>query len=295
MPFIEQILYGHDHLAEAGGRQELAHSAGMGTDASAEIHGLCEAWGQAPELGLQYPVLMSHPLQSTMPSMRGRLFAVIRASAGDKPLFHAVVLTDALYASFGRNPYAVAGVVEFREDWNGQRGMERLEIDPEDRPPLVEPEPGQEDVGLVDEAVLAFLQDGKLQLPLEQGLRDSERALALIIASLPEASRKELRFASFTTVKGNNYGIAAVETEGAAFAAWRRLMMARLDTGATPQQKEYKELIAGHLAHGDLNAVHRTSTRHNFAAPTTLRQDVALRPGPSEAPAAAKTAAVPVP
>ena len=65
--YVEQLLYGYNYLTETSGREELAHSAGMGAEVASEIHGLCEAWGQAPDLGLQQPALLSQPLQSTMP------------------------------------------------------------------------------------------------------------------------------------------------------------------------------------------------------------------------------------
>ncbi len=267
MPFIEQLLYGYSHQVEGGGRQELARSAGMGGEVADEIHAICEAWGQAPELGLRHPVLLSQPLQATMPSMRGRLFAVICIGAVETPIFHTLVLTDAVYSGFGRNPYALAHAADFISEWNGSQGMDRVEVDSEMQSELVNPAPGPEDVGLIDEAVLQFILDGTLQLPIEQAFGPSDRALALIIAGLPDKDRKDLKFASFTTAQVNAYDIAGLETEGATFAGWQRLMMARIDTGVTPEQEEYKKQLAGLLARSDLVGLARISNRHNFKAP----------------------------
>lgn len=266
MSYVEQLLYGHNHLTEGGGRQELARSAGLGADVASEVQALCDAWGQAPVLGLQYPALLSHPLKSTMPSMRGRLYTVICVIIGEPTLFHAVILSDATYSGFGRNPYAVARAMEFCATWNGRSSLDRIELDSEGPRILVEPAAHPGDVGLVDEAVLQFILTGNLQLPIEQSVRDSDRAMALMIACLPEKARKELHFASFTTTKANAYHIAGLETEGATFASWHRLMMARVDTGVTDQQQEYKDHIAEYLARGDMAGITRISSRHNFSS-----------------------------
>ncbi len=291
MPFIEQLLYGPSHLADAGERQELAHSAGMGADVSTEVRALCDAWGQAPELGLQHPALISHPLKSTMPSMRGRLYTVICVASGETPLFHAVVTNDVTYSGYNHNPYALDQAVDFCSEWDGRQGMDRLEVEPKPQNNLVAPPAGTGDVGLVDEAVLQFMLSGSLQLPLEQAVRQSDRAMALIIACLPEKDRKELKFASFTTARGNAYDVAGLETSGATFAGWQRLMMARVDAGVTTQQQEYKELIAGYLGRNDMTGVARVSNRHNFQEPAKSRIVVAApqgleKPGPAAAPAA---------
>jgi hypothetical protein len=278
MAYVEQLLYGHNHLTEMGGRQELARSAGIGAEVAAEVQSLCDAWGQAPELGLQHPALLSHPLKSTMPSMRGRLYTVICVIIGEPTLFHAVILSDATYSGFGRNPYAVARAMEFRATWNGRSGMDRIEIDHEGPRILVEPAAHAGDVGLVDQAVLQFILSGNLQLPIEQSVRDSDRAMALIIACLPEKARKELNFASFTTTKANAYHIAGLETEGATFASWHRLMMARIDSGVTDQQQEYKDHIAEYLARGDMAGITRVSSRHNFSTVAQKPSVVATRP-----------------
>ncbi len=281
MPYIEQLLYGHNHLAETSERQELAHSAGMGADVATEIAAVCDAWGSMPELGLTHSVLLSHPLLSTMPSMRGRLYTIVHIGMGTVPLFHAIVVTDAAYSGFGRNPYALAQAVEFCDKWNGKQGMDRVEVEPEDLGDWIKPAPGPGDVGLVDEAVLQFILTGRLQLPLEQAVRDSDRAMALIIACLPEKDRKELKFASFTTAKVNAYDIAGLATEGATFASWQRLMMARIDTGVSEQQQEYKRLLAEFLARGDMVGVARVSSRHNLQAPAKSDYVVATRQGSS--------------
>jgi len=224
MAFIEQLLYGHNHQAESGGRQEIARSAGMGAEVGAEIHGLCEAWGQPPELGLPHPVLLSHPLTATMPSMRGKLYAVICVVPAEIPLFHAVVLSETMYSGFGHNPFAVANAVTFCSEWLGAPNLDRVEIDSDHQVPLVHPEANSDDVGLVDEAVMQFILSGELHLPLELPVRASDRALALIIACLPLKLRKQLTFTSFTTAQGDSYAIAGFESEGTAFAGWQRLM-----------------------------------------------------------------------
>lgn len=292
MSFIEQMLFGHNHLSEATGRGELARSAGMGAEAANEICGLCEAWGQPPELGLPHPVLLSHPLQSSMPSMRGKLYAVICVVPAEVPLFHALVISDATYSAYRRNPYAIANAVTFCSEWLGGPSLDRLEIDNASQAPLVHPAANAADIGLVDEAVMQFIMTGELHLSLELPVRASDRALALIIASLPIKERKKLNFASFTTTNVSKYELAGKEAEGTAFAGWQRLMMAHLDTGATEKQHEYKKLVAEFLEKGDLGGLERLSNRFEFTA--TVTAPTVFAPGKGLANSSARETATPL-
>ena len=269
MPFIEQMLYGVNIQDNKPSKSVLAGSPGLGTETTAEITRLCDNWGTPPPLGLEQPALMSFRLTSTMPAIPGRLFTIIRASRGLNPLFHAVVMSEGSYATFFRNPFAVAQVVNFRDEWNPEVLLPREEIAYDPTRSLVDPPADKNDIGLVDEAVLKIFAEGKLLLPIQQASVQSDRTMALIIACLPEKTRKNLRFASFSTGEANNYTLAGVESEGCVFAGWQRMMMAWLAGEYVENVESYIEEIRKQLTSGDMAAVTRTTQRHQLLSGST--------------------------
>ena len=126
---MEQLLFGVNLKENKPKKSVLARSPGMGQEVSEEIVRLCEHWGTVPALGLEQPALMSFGLDATMPAIAGRLFTVIRVSKGLNPLFHAMVFSEGTYASFLRNPYAVAKVVTFLDIWDPSQNLKREEIE----------------------------------------------------------------------------------------------------------------------------------------------------------------------
>ncbi len=264
MPFIEQLLFGVNLKEEKPKKSILARSPGMGQEVSDEIVRLCENWGTVPALGLERPALMSFGLEATMPAIAGRLFTVIRVSKGLNPLFHAVVLSEGSYATFLRNPFAVAQSVTFLDIWEPRLILKREEIEFDSSVPLVDPLPNEEDVGLVDEAVLKLISEGKLDLPIEQTNAQSDRCLALIIACLPEKDRKNLRFASFAPSESNKYNLVGLQSDDCVFAGWKRMMMAWIGGEFVDQVEIYITDIRAYLAAGDLAGISRTSQRHQF-------------------------------
>lgn len=266
MPFVEQLLFGGDHRRDPAVRGVLGVSAGMGADVATEIERLCRGWGDIPPLGLDRPALMSFPLLATMPSIRGRLYAVIRVGTGSEPLFHAIVLGDASYVVFERNPYLLARQLSFHDSWRPGVAPPRVELaaDTHEFPAALVPGPA--DRGFIDEAVVHFILKGSLVLPLEQSTPDSDRALALAITCLPAKLRRELRFASLATSEANGCNLGAVATPGAGLAGWHRFLLATPNSGMTPEVSAYQAALGQHLAAGDLNAIARLSQRHEFAA-----------------------------
>ncbi|MBM4131174.1 hypothetical protein FJ250_09125, partial [bacterium] len=264
MPYVEQLLYGGDQRRDPARRGVLGLSAGLGGDVAAEVERLCRGWGDVPPLGLGRPALMSFPLLATMPSQRGRLYAVIRVAPGPEPLFHAVVLGDALYAVFDRNPYLLARQVSFRDDWRPGASPPRTEIESDTHEFPAALVPGPADRGFIDEAVVHLMLNGRLVLPLAQSTPDSDRALALVIACLPAKLRREMRFASLATSEANGCNLGALATPGAAFAGWHRFLLATPNSGMTPAVSAYQAALGRHLAAGDLNAIARISLRHEF-------------------------------
>jgi len=254
----------------------------MGQDVAVEIRLHCEGWGQTPPLGMQRSFMLSFPLRKSMPSLRGKLIAVVRGSSGQVPLFHAVVLSDHDYAAFGRNPFAVAGTGIFHETWRSGILLDRRQLGTDDLAPLVAPPPRASDIGLVDEAVHQMMAHGKLKLPLEQGVSDSERCLALIIAALPSALKKTLRFASFATSEANSYDLLALESQGSTFASWQRLLMTRISGSLSKADDAYVQDLRQNLSHGNLPEIEKASLRHSSVlsgvgeAPRRERKDVLI-------------------
>jgi hypothetical protein len=262
MPFIEQMLFGVKIKDENPERSVLAYSPGMSKATTAEIVRQCENWGTAPPLGLEQPVLMSFRLNTTMPSVAGTLYTVIQASKGLNPFFHAVVLSEGTYATFLRNPFAVAKAVTFHDEWSPALKLKREEIEYDFTVPLVDPPANKSDIGLVDEAVLKLIADGKLSMPIEQANANSDRCLALIIACMPEKNRKNLRFASFAQGESNNYTLVGEHSEGCVFAGWQRMMMAWMSGEYVEEVETYATEIRGYLEAGDMAGIARTSQRH---------------------------------
>jgi hypothetical protein len=266
MPYAEQLLFGGDHRQDPRARGVLGASAGMGAEATAEVERLCRGWGDPPPFGLQRPALMSFPLAATMPSIRGRLYAVIRVGVGSEPLFHAVVLSDGLYVVFDRNPYLLARHLTFHEQWRPGSSPPRLELEADTHEFPEAMVPGEGDRGLIDEAAVQVVLGGRLHLPLEQSSAESDRALALIITCLPAKVRREMRFASLATSRANGYTLGALATAGGAFAGWRRLLSSTPSSGITSDIVAYQLAVGQALAGGDLNAIARLSLRHEFGS-----------------------------
>jgi len=266
MPYAEQLLFGGDHRQDPRARGVLGASAGMGAEVAAEVERLCRGWGDPPPFGLQRPALMSFPLAATMPSIRGRLYAVIRVGAGTEPLFHAVVLGDGLYVVFDRNPYLLARHLTFQEQWRPGSSPPRLELEADTHEFPEAMVPGERDRGFIDEAAVQVILGGQLHLPLEQASAESDRALALMITCLPAKVRREMRFASLATSRANGYTLGALVASGGTFAGWRRLLSSTPSSGITPDIASYQMAIGQALAGGDLNAIARLSLRHEFGS-----------------------------
>jgi hypothetical protein len=264
MPLIEQMLFGVNINSDSGARTVLAQSPGMGGETTVEIVRLCENWGSAPPLGLEHPALMSFRLKSTIPSLAGNLFVVIKVSRGLNPLFHAVVLSEGTFATFERNPYAVAQAVTFCSEWIPDLKLQVEEIDYDNSVPLVDPPGNKGDIGLVDEAVLKLISEKKLSMPIEQPMAQSDRCMALIIACMPEKDRKNLRFASFSPSESNNYTLVGMSTEGCVFAGWQRMMMAWMAGEYVDEVETYIAQVRDFLAAGDMAGINRVSQRHLF-------------------------------
>ena len=263
MPFVEQILYGSESGQRAAPRSVLAQSPGLGADAAAEIRRLCDSWGDLPVAGLEAPALLSVPLKATMSSMRGQLWALLRMAAGEAGFVHGLVLNDADYTAFGRNPFALASAVEFLEEWRPGLILDRQTLDEVPDSRLVSPPPGLGDLPLVTESLRHLLTKGKLMLPLEQPGPASDRALALIIAALPAPMRKDLRFASWAGSDGNSWRIAALGKTGCPFSGWQRLLMAEVAAIVPQAVEDYARKVGDRLSAGDLPGLCRVGRDQN--------------------------------
>jgi hypothetical protein len=272
MIIIEQLVYGIDSAGNSSSRTLLGMSSGMGREVAGEIQRFCDGWGHAPALGLRHPALLSFPLENTMSSQRGRLYAVIRVEPGTMPVFHAAVLSDAAYAKLGYNPFTLSSAEFFIWGWRPGVAVERVQVSPE---ALSNPEVlpvCADDLGLVDEALHKLLAEGALQLPIEQALGSSDRALALILAALPPSLRKNQRFASFATSGFNNYTLAAREKEGSSFAGWKRWFMAQPDVPMDGVRAEYVQAVRDCLKAGDLKRLESASVELERNLPRSGRE-----------------------
>ena len=255
MPRIEQLIYGREPGAFQSGRAVLAKSAGLDPEVEKEIVRLCELWGPVPPLGLQRAALMSFPLSTGCSSLRGRQFTVIRLSAGVDPLFHAVVLTELEFAGLGRNPFAVAAAGVFVDTYTPGLTLDGGSIGTVSILDVVSPPPSPSDVGVVDEALCQMLGTKRLHLPLEQGMPDSDRCLALLIATLPAAIKREMRFASFATSKANSLTLAAIQTNGASYGSWRRYLLSINSGQLSPEAAGHVKNVRDCLTAGDLPGI----------------------------------------
>mgnify|MGYP001823700123 CR=1 FL=1 len=258
---FEQLVFGAATTGEGVARSVIGASPGIRSEIREEIARLCEGWGTPPALGMEKPALMSLPLKTTTAALPGRLWAVIRVGRGLSPLFHAVVLTDNSYTAFLRNPFSLARGIDWIDEWKPGLRLEPGQVASDPTRPLVTPPAGPGDLGLVDEALLKFLIEGKLHLPIERPNADSDRCLSLLIACLPENERKNLRFASFAPHEGNDYGVAATGTENCHFAGWKRMMSAWLAGDYRDEVEQYVEAIREHLPRGDMAGVTRVTMR----------------------------------
>lgn len=263
MPFVEQILYGSESGQRAAPRSVLAQSPGLGSDAASEIRRLCDSWGELPMVGLDAAALLSVPLKATMASMRGQLWALLRMAPGEGGFVHGLVLNDADYTAYGRNPFALAQAIDFLEEWRPGLILDRQTLDELPDSQLVSPPPGLGDLPLVTESLRHLLTKGKLMLPLDQPGPDSDRALALIIAALPAPMRKDLRFASWASSDGNAWRIAALGKSGCPFSGWQRLLMAEVAAIVPQAVEDYARKIGDRLSTGDLPGLCRVGRDQN--------------------------------
>lgn len=258
MAVLEQLVFGHS--SESGSRRQiLGYSPGLVGDCAQEAMRLCEGWGAVPAAGLRRPVLMSFPLVTRLPGMPGDLYAVIRIAPGLKPIFHALVMTRADYLAFALNPFTLAQEDIFLSQWEDGDDLPRRELAPKDSEPLVASSCGPGDVGSIDEAVRQMLANQRLLLPLEQSSSDSDRFLALTIASLPRVLRQDLRFASWAPSGTNRYSLAATYRESALFTSWQPYLMTTVLGDLGPSGEEYLKGLQRCLREGDLAGIERLS------------------------------------
>lgn len=284
MPFVEQLLYGSESN-DPKTRRVLAQSPGLGQTVVGEIRQICEGWGPLPVSGLDYAAVMSLPLKGTIPALRGRLYAVVHVGTGPIPLHHVLVLTEADYTAYGHNPYAVCRAFRFLEHWRVGIILDRQEIAEVPDAAIVTPPPSQADRIVVTESLRQILIKGRLQLPLAQPSPESERALALIIAGLPNPLRRELRFASFATSEANGYTLMALGTPNCAFNGWQRLLMSEVAAIVPPDVETYANEIGARLGAGDLPGLCREARNCTVAPggrrPEPVRAEPTPRPAPS--------------
>jgi hypothetical protein len=327
MAAIEQLIYGLNTTALQEGRQVLGRSPGVTKDCAAEIVRICEAWADAPaEVGFR-PVLISFPLSSLMPALPGRLFAVIRVYDGGAiahsesfqpegelsrdldsilresnssiplPLFHAVILTQTDYATFGLNPYALALEGIFLDRWAPGLILERRQVAPASLAPLISPLPSESDAKQIEEGLRFLFSQKKMILPLEQHGGESDRFLALLVSALPLRIKLDLCFASFAMHESNQYTLAAVFRLGSHVRHWHRFFLAAERVPLTQAQDEYLDSVHACLMRGDLLGLEQVSKR-SLTGPlpvadrgrlisresTTVQSEPATRPAPGPTP-----------
>jgi hypothetical protein len=251
MATLEQLIFGHPPDRERG-RELLARSPGVARECADEVVRLCEGWGPLPAEGLRRPVLLSFPLVNRLASLPGDLHAVVRIAKGQRPVFHAVILSRRDYEAFDLNPYALAQEDIFLDGWQPDLELPRRQLRPGALAPLVSPPPQPADVGSVDEAVRQLLANHRLLLPLEHASSDSDRFLALVIAGLPRALRQDLRFASWAPSGTNRYSLAAVSRDGALFTSWQPYLMTSVLGEMDTSCEEYLAHVQTCLRSGDL-------------------------------------------
>ena len=265
MPFVEQMLYGQESSTSRQ-RIVLTQSPGLGQSVISEIRQLCEGWGDLPLGGLARPVVLSVPLQKTMETQRGRIYAVVHLSPGHDTLFHAVVISEADYVALGHNPFALARSFTFVSEWRDGILLDRVEFDAAADASLVSPPPSRTDMALVCESLRHILVQKQLHLPIGQPEEGSDRTLALIIASLPTPMRRDLRFASFAGSERGGFQLAALATDNCQFSGWQRLLLTQVAAIVPDEVEQYVSAIGSYLAAGDLPGVCRLA-REQFSLP----------------------------
>ncbi|HPF71144.1 MAG TPA: hypothetical protein PLQ13_10780 [Candidatus Krumholzibacteria bacterium] len=280
MPFVEQWIYGSGEAGRGAPRTVLAQSAGLGTAAAGELKRLVDSWGDLPVGGLERAALVALPLQAGVPGLRGRAWALLRFAPGDSDLVHAVALADAEFTAWGRDPFALAANLRFMDHWRGA-APERQALPEAPALPAVSPPPGPGDVALVTEAIRHILTRGRLLLPLAQPTPASDRALALILAALPAALQREMRFASWTGKDAGSWSVAALGTPDCAFSGWQRLLLAEVAVIIPEAVEAYAREVGARLTAGDLPGLVRLS-REQATVPGTGPRPAAPGPRPAE-------------
>ncbi len=260
---IEHIVYGSRRNPEplAG---LLARSAGVSRACLTEVALLCDRWGDPSSLGTRRPALLSVPLQARLEALPGRLFCVVRTmpgSGGDSLLHHVLMVPETGYLGFCLNPYALALEGPFLDGWAGEERLRRIDVRPTSLAPLVSPLPSGEDARALEEAVRQMLGRGKLLLPLQAPSAASDRFLALLLAALPVAVKRDLRFASFCGTDAVGLTLAAVSRPGHPFEGWQRLLLAADPDLLAPELEEYVHEAGQCLVRGDLLALDRLGRR----------------------------------
>ncbi len=255
MSFAEQILYGIDVSEPAEGNHVLAQSPGVSHDAVQEITTLCEHWGSYPVLGMSHPALMSFPLSASMVSLGSSLYAVIRVSAGQVPVFHALIINDKDYSRFRHNPFALVELFQQRAVLAPGQFLPRVELNAANGSQVIVPPPSPEDVGIVDLIVEQILVEGRFLLPLEQGTQNSDRTLSLVLTAMPQGFLRNLRFASYAPGQSNNYTLASLHTSGSTISGWKRLLLAKVTVKTSSQNNSYVHKVRSLLEIGDLSGL----------------------------------------
>jgi hypothetical protein len=278
MPFVEQIIYGVNEDEPAKGSHALAHSPGVNKDVAREVAKLCESWGSFPVLGLSYPALMAFPLDASLASLRGNLYAIIRVKPGQAPLFHGLIINDADYTVYGHNPYALASVFPFEKFWSPGQPLARTKLKPGTGNSMINPLPSPEDVGVVDLIVEQSLVNGRSILPLDEASEKSDRALALVIAALPKDVLRSLRFASFAMGPPTKFNLAASYTPGSTLAGWKRLLLTIIVGKVSPEHDSFVRKVRALLEVGDLDGL-----RAHDMQPQARNTTPASEPAPAPA------------
>ncbi len=261
MAVVEHLLYGENPIAGTARCVLLAQSPGLSQRCSAEIVRLCERWRSTNGVTFSRPVFLSFPLTASMSALPGRLHTVIQVNAKSQLLFHAAVLTESDYAAFNYNPFRLALEDIFIQQWTPGSQLKRLQVEPSSLAPLVSPLPSERDADLIDEALRLFFAERKLLLPLEFNDVESDRFLALLMAALPNAVKRDIRFASLSASGDNQYTLAALYQRECSFQNWYRLLMASI-SGPVPQvMAEYLDDVRSCLVGGDLLGLEKLSRR----------------------------------
>jgi len=254
MASFEQLIYGTPAGAERG-REVLGRSPGLSEDVVEEVVKLCEGWGAVPSGGLKCPVILSFPLVVHLAGMPGDLYTVIRITEGLKPIYHALVLSRPDYEVFDLNPYSMVQEGLFLDTWNSRESLAKREVSPSSLSPLISPLPSEGDCGSTDEALRQMLANKRLLLPLERSAPESDRFLALLIATLPRVLRRDLRFASWAPSGTNRYSLAATYREAAPFTSWAPFLMTSVVGKLNESCEDFIDEVKVCLRNGDLTGL----------------------------------------